>query len=208
MPQPSQPVEQAERLVSAWLHDDENFQFLDSTHRHRAHPRGTLNHLMHTELASRWGSFSILRRHALVESKPQNFIHSSQAIMRATSAARIAIMWDGIVHDKAMYQTSRTSFNVLQSFFRSVNSGDVELPSRGLLDEKFERAIHPETITPVNGEYPLIVPVFTTLAAHAVNHLLEQDEATGQMQLPMPGLPGGEIQPWKNTKPPRNSPGA
>jgi hypothetical protein len=193
-------IEAAPGLVVDWLEGEHSLQSRNYSMPPIINPHSKLTAVMRTDLKEFWNRFQFYRRNNEDFHSHKLALHAGQQIMKAIATARSALIWDSIRHHKQVRQAADSSMNVLKHHLGQLEVGADQLPLPDLLDAPFEEAIDPYTTIPISGpdgyQYQ-ILPIFTNLAGHAINHLLEQAETTGAMALPRPGVPSGTIEPWK-----------
>lgn len=196
----SSRVEAASGLVVDWLEGEHDYQFGKNSQTHNANPHTSRDYIMETELKNKWHRFQFYRRSNEELQSPKLVLHAGQQVLKATAAARGAVVWDSIIHHHPILRARQSSLSVLQQHLRLVDVAAAELPPPDLLDAPFEEAIYPYSTTPIEwppGKQYQILPIYINLAGHAINYLLEQAGTTGSMALPSPGVPSGTIEPWK-----------
>lgn len=186
----------AEILTEWWLRGEHGYQFRKNQSVFAADARASQKGIMERELANKWHRFQGFRRQNQTEPHPGLWLQSNQQLLKATAAARAAVIWNGVIVQKTPpEQGNAASFGILKSHFQKINSGRVQLPETELLNAPLAEAISPASVTPIDGRYEPI-GVFQSLASLCLTHLLEQQAETGSMALPKPGVPSGDIQPW------------
>ncbi|MDB5181456.1 MAG: hypothetical protein JWP13_219 [Candidatus Saccharibacteria bacterium] len=193
----SRTIATAANLVSEWLHGEHTYQFDKNLQTHGAHPQASVEHIMGSEIINKWHQFRVFRDEYTKGHDASVHLQASQQLLKTTSAARGALVWDSMANGRTIRRASQASFAVLQSYLREVIEDPEKLPAPELLDSPLEEAIYPASTVPIEAQYQ-ILPVFTTLAGHAINHLLEQASETQAMTLPRPGTPSGTVEPWRS----------
>jgi hypothetical protein len=188
-------LELASGMVTGWLHYEHRYQFAKNRHTLHGDPQASINHIMGTEIANKWHRYQLFRAACQETAHPTAYLQADQQLLKAAAAARGALVWAGVLEGQTFDEANAESFLLLGSHFHYLHEEPELVPSPALLDQPLEAALHPATIELVNGEYQ-IAPVFTVLAAHAINQLLQQEVALGDMSPPRPGTPSGTIEPW------------
>lgn len=184
-------------LVGFWLRGEHDYQFSKNRRTFAADARASLDAIMGTEIPNKWSRFQFFRRNYLENPDDRLYLQANQQLLKATAAARAAVVWNGVVIGTNFLRANRASFNVFSQQYMHGRAGDAEFPDPVLLDQPLNEAIAPASITPIEGQYQPL-PVFKALAGLAITHLIEQQQQTGNMLLPRLGLPSGEVQPWSN----------
>ena len=191
-------LEVTSNLVLEWLEGEHSYQFDKNAVTHNAAPQSSIDHIMRYELKNKWQRFQLFRQEFARSPSAQAYLQAGQQVLKATGAARGAVVWEAVARGQAVDQASTATFAVLGDYLRATIDKKQSLPDKVLLDRPLESALYPTSLTPIEEQYQ-IMPVYLNLAGHAINHLLDEravELGFGPL-LPRPGLPSGTIELWK-----------
>jgi hypothetical protein len=196
---------EVEKQVEAWLRGEHEYQFAKNKKTLNADPPSSVEHILGTEIGNKWHRFQFFI--GQIVSPPDDDdkvlrLHAGQQLLKACAAARGALVWKYVLQaneaargDDQITRGSDQTWRDLSNYYDALHDGTEALPSSGRLKASLEIALNPATLEPVNGNYD-VKPIFTRLAGLAVVHFASQQEQSGEVIMPAPGVRSGEIEAW------------
>lgn len=175
----------AAKLATMWLQGEDAYQFGKSDgifHDHAVR----LGSIMDQEMPQRWRRYRVFRDNHVPD-------QASQQIMKLAGAARAAVVISECANGSAFDEAQQESWRCLEAF-------DPEEDAEGL-----RRAVGSRTLRQAFGDIEYTAenhlevckPGLIQTMGLAVAHLVVEEQRLGDMHVPMPGRPSGEVLEWR-----------